>query len=83
MGRAILLVVTTVEITAPTPFFGPHYERARVVVFDHRREIENAIAHLVHGRARRVNVAVRRMPNAGFVIQDVITQAAVCVRSPP
>src|SRR5947209_7056014 len=82
MGRAILLVVAAVKISAPAPFFRPSDQCARVVVPYPGGESENAVSHFKHGGARRMNIAVGCLPKARVVVQKVITRAAVRVCSP-
>ena len=73
---APLLVVTAVKVTRPTPFLRAYDERVGVDGFHFRAVIENFIADLVHCRAGRMHVPVRRGPEARLVVHDVVAQAA-------
>ena len=44
--------------------------------------VDDLVLDLVHRRARRMDVAVRRVPDARLVVEDVVAQAAVRVRAP-
>jgi hypothetical protein len=41
-------------------------------ILDHRRVIDHALADLVHRRADWMHVAMRRLPDAVFVVEDVV-----------
>src|SRR5206468_9016726 len=79
---AVLLVVPAVEVPAPAPLFRPDDERRGIDRFDLRREIDHAIPDLIHRRADGTHITVGRVPQARLVVQNVVAQAAGCVRSP-
>ena len=80
--RPVLLIVAAIEVTAPAPFFRADDKCGCIVVLDHRGVIQNSRLHLIHRCAGRMHVAMGRVPDAWFVIEQVITQAAVRVRAP-
>ena len=82
VGAAVLLVVAAVEVAAPAPLLRSHDERRRVDRLDLLREVERLVADLVHRRRRGTDVAMRGVPDARLVVEDVVAQPAVGVGAP-
>src|SRR5437867_4209131 len=66
----------------PSPLFRPGDERRRTDRLDLSRVVEHFVSDLVHGRARRVDVAMRLVPEARLVVEDVIADPAGRARAP-
>src|SRR5688572_1403189 len=82
MLAAVLLVVSAEEVTAPSPLFGSYDLGIGVGSANLRRIVENSIADLVHGRANGMHVTMRGVPDAGLVVENVITRCAAGRRPP-
>ncbi len=82
MDAAVLLVVAAVEVAAPAPFLGTDDESCRIDGLDLLREVDRLVADLAHRRRRGPDVAMRGVPDARLVVEDVVAQAAVRVRAP-
>ena len=79
---AVLLVGTRIEIAAPAPFLGTDDSRTCIDRFDHVAEVDHLLADFPFRRADRMHVAVRALPDAVFVVEDVELQAVACREAP-
>src|SRR6516225_1995055 len=82
VGASILLVVAAEQVSAPAPLLGSDHQRRRIDHFDLAGVIEDLILDFVHGRARRMDITMGRVPYARLVIENVVPQSAVCVCAP-
>src|ERR1700716_1472827 len=83
VDASILLIEAAEEVPAPPPLLGPRHERRGIDRFDLAPVVENSVLDIVHGRTRRTDIAVRRVPEARLVVGNVGTETAVRVRAPP
>src|SRR5262245_47731431 len=72
MLAAILFIVAAVEVPAPPPFFGPYDLSVGISSANLRGIVQNARPDLVHGRADRMHVTMRGVPDAVLVVENVI-----------
>ena len=80
---AVPLVVAGELRPQPAPFLTEDHERVRIGVLHLSRVRQVLVAHLVHGGARRVHVAMGRVPERRLVVEDVVAHAAVDGEAPP
>ena len=72
-----LLIVATVKIAWPAPFFRTGHQSVRVDAFHHRRIVAKIGEYLGHRRADWMHIAMRRIPETPLIVHDVIKQTAV------
>ena len=82
MLTAVLLIVAAEQISAPAPFLRADDRRGRIDGFDLAGIVQDFVSDFVHGRACRMDVAMGRVPEARFIIENVITQPASGRRAP-
>ena len=74
MQAAVLLIVAAQNVTAPTPFFRTDNQRRRINGFDLAGVVDHLIFDLIHRRAGGMDVAMGGVPDARFVVENVIAQ---------
>src|SRR5439155_17992628 len=74
VGASVLLVLAAVEVAGPAPFLGTGYQRGRIDGLDHRGVGYSLVVNLVHRRAVGVHVAVRAVPDARLIVQQIVAQ---------
>src|SRR5437762_5730906 len=82
MLTAVLLVIAAIEIAAPSPLLRRYDLCACIDRLDLCRVVDDLVTNFVHGRARRVDIAMRPEPDTRLVIEDVVLQPA-CRGSAP
>src|SRR6185503_2770592 len=82
MCAAPLLVVAAVEVAAPAPLLWTHDQRRRIDGLYPGCELDHPVLDFIHRRADRPHVAMRRMPEARLVIENVVPQSAGCIAAP-
>src|SRR5690349_5560466 len=80
--RAVLLIVTAVKITGPAPFLRADDNSVRIHAFHERGVVAKFSKHLVHGGADGMHVTMCSLPNAPFVIHDVVADPVARSRAP-
>ncbi len=79
---APLEVVARVEVARPAPLLGPGEHGAGIDLADRRPVRDPEVPQLGHALALRVDVAVRRVPDARLVVVEVVAHAAAVGRAP-
>src|SRR5439155_11558225 len=74
---AILLIVAAIEVPAPAPLFRPYDLCVGIGRSNLDSIVQNARADLIHRGADRMYVAMRRMPDAVLVVENVVTRRQV------
>src|SRR5439155_25870368 len=78
----VLLIEAAEKVPAPSPLFRSGNQRRRIDRFDLPREIKNLGPDFVHRRTRRMDIAMRPMPEARLVVENVVRQPAIRGRAP-
>src|SRR5262245_15163553 len=82
MQATVLLIVAAQKKTAPAPFFGSDNQRRRIDIFYFAGKIEHLVFYFVHGHAGRMNITMSGVPNARFIVENVIAQASIAGATP-
>src|SRR5262245_38714705 len=73
---AVLLIEAAEQVATPTPLLWPDDQRRWIDCLDASAVFDDLVPQFVHRLAGRMNIAVRRVPEAWLVIEDVVAKAA-------